>query len=154
MIFKNSKFKPFSILTLCLAASGCLAIAPAAFSQSVKLHIDGEGVQHLTCIKDAQGLMCKTEERDSEPAENPGNDLEAGVPESLKVSSITTVPPKLSSAQLELISNVLLGFLYFVLPIGIGLGIFLHDKYSSYRSAILDQQIMILERLWMQSPHS
>lgn len=122
MIFKNSRFKPFSILTLCIAASGCLAIAPAAFSQSA--------------------------------AENPGNDLEVGVPESLKVTSIKTVPPKLSSAELELISNVLLGFLYFVLPIGIGLGIFLYDKYSSYRSAVLAQQITILERLWMQSPHS
>lgn len=148
------KFKPFSLLTVCLAASGCLAIAPTAFGQSVDQHINGEDVQHLTCVKDAQGLMCKTEERDSEPAGNPGNVSEAGVPESLKVSSITTVPQMISSAQLELISNVLLGFLYFVLPTGIGLAIFLHDKYSSYRSAILDKQIEILERLWMQSPHS
>lgn len=129
------KFKPFSLLTVCLAASGCLAIAPTAFGQSPEQHINGENVQHLTCVKDAQGLMCKTEERDSEPAGNPGNVM-------------------ISSAQLELISNVLLGFLYFVLPTGIGLAIFLHDKYSSYRSAILDKQIEILERLWMQSPHS
>lgn len=147
------KFKPFSLVTVCLAASGCLAIASAAFAQSVKLHIDGEGVQHLTCVKDAQGLMCKTEERDSELAGNP-EDVKDGASESLKASTIKTVPQILSSAQLEFISNVLLGFLYFVLPTGIGLGIFLHDKYSSYRNAILDQQITILERLWTQSPHS
>lgn len=136
------KYKFFSLLPVCLAASGCLAIAPIALGQSL------EEVQHLTCVKDAQGLMCKTEERDSEPVRNPGNGLKAGVPESLKVSTIAA-PQLITSAQLEFISNVLLGFLYFVLPTGIGLAIYMHDKYSSYRSAMLEKQIEILERLWM-----
>lgn len=141
----------FNPLTICLATSGWLAIAPTTFSQSLKPQITGD-VQHLTCLKDAQGLICKIEERDSNSAKNPRDIKKAKATESLKDSTAKTVPQLLSSAQLEFISNILLGFLYFVLPAGLGLGIFLHDKYYAYRSHLLKAQIERLERLWQQNP--
>ncbi len=108
-------------------------------------------MQHLTCVKDAQGLMCtidESQERDHEVAKK------AGTAKTLKASTVAAVPQLISSTQLGFISNVLLGFLYFVLPVGLGLGIFLHDKYYAYRSNLVKEQIDLLERLWKQSPQN
>jgi hypothetical protein len=151
MITIDMKFKLFNHLGVCLLTSGFLAIASSAFGQSVELQINGENVQHLTCVKDTQGLMCKTEQRDSQSTQKTADVREAGTAKSLKASTLMPVPQLLSSAQLEFISNVLLGFLYLVLPVGLGLGIFLHDKYYAYRSNLLSTQMELLERLWKQS---
>ncbi|MEG3850978.1 hypothetical protein QT971_28275 [Microcoleus sp. herbarium19] len=56
------------------------------------------------------------------------------------------------NAQQEIISQMLLGFIYFVLPAGVGLGIFVHGKYTQHRSATLNKQIEILEQVWKQTP--
>ena len=40
----------------------------------------------------------------------------------------------------------------FVLPVGVGLTIFLHDKYAQKRSATLNQQIEVLEISFNQTP--
>ena len=56
------------------------------------------------------------------------------------------------NAQQEAISQILLGFIYFVLPVGVGLSIFLHDKCVQQRSATLNKQIEILEQVWKQTP--
>ncbi len=55
----------------------------------------------------------------------------------------------LSSEQQRVIVNILLGF-GFLVPCGGLLGIFLYDKYCTYRSAVLKEQIELLERLWQQ----
>jgi hypothetical protein len=39
-----------------------------------------------------------------------------------------------------------------VLPVGVGLSIFLHDKYAQKRSATLNQQIEVLEVSLHQTP--
>lgn len=56
------------------------------------------------------------------------------------------------NAQQEIISQILLGFIYFVLPVGVGLSIFVHDKCVQQRSATLNKQIDILEQVWKQTP--
>lgn len=64
------------------------------------------------------------------------------------VNSTTTQPtavPQFDAAQQEEISQMLLGFIYFVLPVGVGLSIFLHDKYAQKRSVTLNKQIEVLE---------
>lgn len=60
-------------------------------------------------------------------------------------------PPLLSPSQQGLICNILLAIAY-SLPIGIGLGIFLHHRYVNYRSALLKKQVETLERIWQKSP--
>jgi hypothetical protein len=62
------------------------------------------------------------------------------------------MPQLFDNAQQEQISHILLGFIYFVLPVGVGLSIFLHDKYVQHRSATLNKQIEILEQVWKQTP--
>jgi hypothetical protein len=67
-----------------------------------------------------------------------------------KPSSANVVPQVLSPAQQKSIANIAL-WIGYLLPCGACLGIFLYDKYSAYRSAILKEQIEMLERLWKQT---
>jgi hypothetical protein len=144
------KFKLFNLLTVCLATSGLLAPAQAALADSVERQMNVEEAQHLVCVKEAQHWLCEVEksgERDSESAPNQGAVKEAKATESLKSSALTVVPPLLTPAQQGTIANILLWFSY-LLPCGLGLGIFLYDKYCVYRAAVLSEQIETLERLW------
>ncbi|MFB8794655.1 MAG: hypothetical protein U7126_10620 [Microcoleus sp.] len=71
------------------------------------------------------------------------------------VNSTTTQPnavPQFDAAQQEEISQMLLGFIYFVLPVGVALSIFLHDKYAQKRSTTLNQQIEVLEISFNHTP--
>ncbi len=129
--------KFFNSLATGLIAFGLVTIAPSlAFAQTIAFN-ESE-VEHLICVKDIQGLMCKTDDRDKAATSD----------ESATMQPTSTTPQILSSEQLGQFSNVLLGCLYFVLPTGLGLAIFLHDK----RSKILNEQIERLEKLWSQNP--
>lgn len=69
------------------------------------------------------------------------------------VSSSTTAPiaPQFfTPAEQAAIANALIG-LGFLLPIGLGLGIFLSDRYTHYRATLLKQHIETLERIWQES---
>jgi hypothetical protein len=67
-------------------------------------------------------------------------------------TSQAAAPQVFDAAQQEEISQMLLGFLYFVLPVGVSLTIFLHDKYSQKRSATIKQQTEVLEVVFNQHP--
>ena len=129
--------KFLNYLTAGLIASGGVTIAPS-LTVAQTIPSPGAEVEHLTCVKDAQGLMCKADERDNTPT---AQDEAA----TLKLSA----PPQImSSEQLGRVSNLLLGCLYFVLPTGLALAIFLHDK----RSKLFSEQVARLEKLWSQNP--
>lgn len=129
--------KFFNFLAAGLIAFGLVRIAPSlAFAQTITSN--KSEVEHLTCVKDTQGLMCKTDDRDKAATSD----------ESATMQLTSTTPQILSSEQLGQFSNVLLGCLYFVLPTGLGLAIFLHDN----RSKTLNEQIERLEKLWSQNP--
>lgn len=170
------KFKLFNLTLVCLASLGGLALSQVAFAQSVERQINPEQAQHLICVKEGQHLLCdikKSGERDSlrdsdstlrEPQGGTSSPLkyasrelphqgtvkDAKAAVNLKSSTVNAVPPLLSPAQQTSIANILLWFGY-LLPCGVCLGIFLYDKYCAYRSALLKQQIEILERMWQQS---
>ncbi len=124
------KTKFFNSLIAGLIASGLLSIAPAAFAQATRSQAPAD-VERLTCVKDAQGLMCKAEEHDSQA-----------------VATGAATPAIVNSEQLGRWSDALLACLYFVLPTGLGLAVFLSDK----RSELLREQIERLEKLWSQTP--
>lgn len=67
-------------------------------------------------------------------------------------TSQAAAPQLFNAAQQEEISQMLLGFLYFVLPVGVALSIFMHDKYSQKRSATIKQQTEVLEVTFNQHP--
>jgi len=148
------KFKLFNILTICLATSGLLALATATFGQNVGRKINVESAQPLVCVKEEQHLLCDVEKSRQPDKKEAGNQAAvklAQVPVPLKSSTVTAVGQLLSPAQQKTIANMILGFSYLVLPCGLALGIFLYDKYFVYRSAVLNEQIEFLERLWKQS---
>ena len=122
------KTKIFNCLTVVVAA-GMLTIAPSALAQA-KPQVTEAGVEHLTCVKDAQELTCKVDDRDGQ------------------LAAVDTTSPIVSSEQLGQISDALLGGLYFLLPAGLGLAIFLRDRQSE----LLSTQIERLEKLWSQDP--
>ena len=148
-------------LVLCLAASGVVAIAPSALSQSATPGRSESVSQQVFCTRNPQGLRC-----------HPANHAsEVGIASPTATSSSSPAAPSqrhasklhsfelhsfepISAEQMERLSNVLLGLLYFVLPAGFGLGLFLHDRHQSSRAAVLEAQIKLLEKLWKQSPQA
>jgi hypothetical protein len=147
------KSKLFNLLTVCLATSGLLAPAQAAFGNSTEGQIKLEQAQHLVCVKQGEHLLCDVE-KSSEPDQESRRQLatvnERQATDTLKSSTVTVVPQLLSPAEQGSIANLLI-WIGYLLPCGLALGIFLYDKYSAYRSAILHEQIERLERLWKQS---
>lgn len=131
-------------LVLCLTASGVVTIAPAALSQSAAPAGSANAPQQTLCMSDPQGLMCH-------PVNHSSKTVIASST-AIAPTSPPASPQLLNAAQMEQISNMLLGLLYFVLPAGFGLGLFLHDRYQSQRAALLEAQIQLLEKLWEQSP--
>ena len=119
----------FNPLVASAMTVGLLTIAPSALSQTANVQVQDAGVEHLTCVKDSQGLMCKPMDRDRQPVVN------------VKNSSVVT------SEQLGHISNGLLAILYFLLPASLGLAIFLRDQKSDR----INKQVMRLEKLWSQT---
>jgi hypothetical protein len=92
--------KFFNSLAAGLTAFGLVTIAPSlAFAQTIPSN-ESE-VEHLICVKDTQGLMCKTDDRD-----NALTKQNESVPQQLA----STAPQILSSEQLGQFSNVLLGW--------------------------------------------
>ena len=128
----------FNHFAACLATSAFLAIAPTALAQSA---------ENSTCTQDAQGLMCKSQLSDSSTWVNaPKSEL---IEATANLSSNEATIP---SNQLAAVSNFLLGLTYFILPAGLGLAVFLHDKHEDEIAALLNKQIELLERIWNQNP--
>lgn len=136
----------FAVLAICIATSGLLATTPsAAFSRDANSQMEVEAAVHLTCVKEAEHFICEPEKA-IRTGENLGQ--HRGTTDATRVTA-TVIPQFLNSAQQALVSNSLLGLTY-LLPIGLGLGILMCDKYANYRSAFLRQQVEILERIWQQ----
>ena len=97
-----------------------------------------QNVQHLTCTRDPQGLMCTI------------NETQETV--SLKNSERSALPQHQDaqtnySEQLEQISNGLIGLIFIGLPIVLMVAIVVQDKRDIDRTKRLEQ----LERIWHQS---
>ncbi len=153
------KTKLFNLITVFLATSGWVVPAQAAIvGHTLERHTDVEEAQHLICVKEAQHFLCDFESgREAQKAHplgyhqgtsNKGDVESAKAIQNHNSSHTTVVPPLLSPAQQKSVADLLLGFIYFVLPGGLVLGIFLYDKYCVYRAAVIKKQIESLERLW------
>ena len=69
-------------------------------------------------------------------------------------ATIATSPLGLSRTQMEQMANMLLALIYLVLPVGFSIGLLLHDRHQAQRTATLEAQIKLLEKLWHQSPQA
>ena len=124
----------------------------AALSHSVEQQGNLEQAQHLVCRKEGEHFLCNVEKRGELDRELANQEAVKRIQSSDKLKSATAnvVPQLLSSDQQRVIVNILLGIGFFI-PCGTLLGIFLYDKYCAYRSAVLKEQIELLERLWKQT---
>jgi hypothetical protein len=100
---------------------------------------------HLVCVKAAEQLICQPD-----PAPAQASATRAGFSSSHIQTTATIEPVFFSTAEQSMLSNWLLGLAY-LLPLGLGLGIFLGDRYANYRSAVIKQQMEILERIWQRA---
>lgn len=142
--------KFLNLVTIGLALAGAVAIASPALSQTAMLGLSAARsgsdtvVQRSTCVRDPQGLMCNANSNEID---------QLPLTPQTSVHTATVLQP-LTHVQMEQLSDLLLGVLYFVLPIGFGLTLLLHDRDEAYRAAMLDNQIKLLEKLWEQSPQA
>ncbi|MBD2003969.1 hypothetical protein [Funiculus sociatus] len=136
------KFK-LNFLAACLAAWGLLACASAS-AASVEPVLDAEQVQHLSCVKQGERLLCEVE-KTSDRASAPNQ-----APESLKSSTVTINLQMLTPQEQESLANILL-WLTYLIPSGACVGILLYDKYCLHRTTALNQKIEVLEKLWKQT---
>lgn len=132
------------LATVCLTLGSVALMVPSALSQTVARSTPSAVTPDSVCAINPQGLMCNADQPE----------LEASSTLSQAHTNVASLLQPSTKTQMEQLSDMLLGFLYFVLPIGFGLGLFLHDRYQSYRAAMLDAQIKLLEKLWEQSPQA
>ncbi|WP_427162437.1 hypothetical protein ACQFX9_13305 [Aliinostoc sp. HNIBRCY26] len=69
---------------------------------------------------------------------------------------VTPLPPHQNMNQVVTIIDtyklaIIIQWFIVLIPILVGLGITIHDRYIVYRASILKEQVEMLERLWQQS---
>ena len=114
-------------------------ISSAAAAQPTVVSNHNAQVQHLTCVQDTQGLMCKVD------ASSNTKSIEQVSVDKSDISA----PELITTAQLGQISDLLLGIMYFGLPSALVFAVLLHDKRAAQRTQLIAQ----LERTW-QNPQS
>ena len=132
------------------ATSGLIAPAQVVFAGSLAEQTETATAQHLVCVKEEQHFLCdidNSEKRNSQAEQNRGT-AKATKATGSNPSNEAAVTQIVTPAQQERIANFFLIFIYFILPGGLGLGMFLHNRYCVHRAAAIQKQIELLERLW------
>lgn len=134
------RLRTLQLLAFCLTTAGGLTIAPLP-GQAAESQMEAEAALHLVCTKEAEHFICNPAA--NQPAPNvEENAVKARV-------TATLVPQFFTPTAQAAIADVLLGVTY-LLPVGLGLGIFLYDRYAHYRASLLQQQINSLEQIWQR----
>jgi hypothetical protein len=134
------------LLAFCLTTSGLLAIAPTP-AQAIESQMEAEAALHLVCVKEAEQFICKPDRATAQESDMAPQPFENSIR-----ATATIEPLFLSPSQQSMLSNWLLGLAY-LLPVGLGLCLFLSDRYANYRSAIIKHQVEALERIWQRAQH-
>lgn len=136
----NVKLKLLKFLTVCLVTLGVLAPALLTFGLIFKQHINIQAARHLVyeLSNGSQGDRHYIANRKTIESHQQIERLNA---------CTTTLAGQLVPTE----QKDLLKFIFFVLPSGLCLAIFLYDRYCVYRTALLKEQVEMLERLWQQS---
>jgi hypothetical protein len=116
-----------------LMLSGGLMASSAIAAPSTS--IDNSQVQHLTCIRDSQGLMCNVDESSKVQSTS-----------QLNLAGANNLAPELiTTEQLAQLSDFLIGIMFFGLPCSLVFAVLLHDKREAERDRLVAQ----LERIWI-----
>ncbi|HBE19868.1 MAG TPA: hypothetical protein DEG17_11135 [Cyanobacteria bacterium UBA11149] len=136
--------KAINVVAACLTAAS-IAIAvpvPSGLSQTIQ----AEDIEHLSCTKQGQKLICDIETMDSQtaPSRSPSE----------QQLSVPTRTYLLSPNLDEKLANILLGISFIGLPVGLILLILWFDKHAAEQDSQLQSQIEALERIWNQTSQS
>lgn len=126
----------------CLTAASFAIALPSGLSQTIQ----PEDIQHLTCTKQGQKLICDIETMDSQtsPSRSPSE----------QQLSVPTRTYLLSPNLDEKLANILLAISFIGLPVGLILVILWFDKHPAEQDSKLQRQIETLERIWNQTSQS
>lgn len=135
----NLRFKLLKVLTVCLVTLGVLAPAILTFGLIFEEHIN---------IQEARNFVYELSNNSKGDRHyTPNRKTTKSHKETESLNSCSALTEQLLPAE----QSDLLKFIFFVLPSGVCLAIFLYDRYCVYRTALLKEQIEMLERLWQQS---
>ncbi len=124
------KIRSAGFVAASLVASGLFLSTSAAFGRDAK--------SHTVPISGAQSFVGKA----------------SGVshPISKEATASHQQSYLVSPVQDAMISNMLLAFIYLVLPAGVALAIWRQEKRNRIQTMSLESQIEMLERIWKKSP--
>ncbi|MGH8000378.1 MAG: hypothetical protein ACREPR_13345 [Brasilonema sp.] len=136
------KLKLVQLLTVCTVTLVVLSPEIVVFSMVWERHL--EQVQ-------TKGLACEANQSHTNQA---GLALQEGIKsyqgKSHVESSVTNfVKQSLNNAKQDKVVNIL-QWLFLLFPIVLGILILLYDRYLIYRTAVFQQQVEMLERLWQE----
>ncbi len=124
-------------ILLGLMLAGGLIVSATAMQPTVSASQNSQ-VQHLTCIQDTQGLMCNIDQ---------ASNMSKPVEQTHTPTAGSWVPEIITTEQLEQVSNLLLGIMYFGLPTALVFAVLRSDRQDTQRTKLIEQ----LERTWNQN---
>ncbi|MEA5621013.1 hypothetical protein VB711_24720 [Cronbergia sp. UHCC 0137] len=138
------KSKLLNVLIVCVVMLAVLSPGILVFNLIWGRHIELVKTQNLSCEinKINKGI------HDSYPQVDGANTSKYQA--TIKASN-ATVTEQIKSIVQEYKLATILQWLVLGTPIVVGLGIIAYDRYLVYRSAVLREQMEMLERLWQQS---
>jgi hypothetical protein len=138
------RLKFLHVLTVCVVTLAVLSPDIVVFDLVWGKHIELIESQQITC-KISNNCATEIASTSQEQSTNLSHDL-AG----MQLSDANIVRQIITAYEQYKIAKLLEWF-FLLVPICIGLGIILYDRYLVYRAAIFQQQVEMLERLWQQS---
>ncbi|AFY50405.1 hypothetical protein Nos7524_4660 [Nostoc sp. PCC 7524] len=137
------KSKLLNVLTVCLVAYAVVSPGLVVFRLVWEKHTE----------------FVKTQKSTHEVNKLNLKDASLSIPKISENSSQALVEKKLPNRKFvnQMLTNVehykvliILQWFIILIPVFIGLGIIIYDRYLMYRAGILQEQIEMLERLWQQ----
>jgi hypothetical protein len=116
------------------------SIASATAVQPITTSSQSDRVEHLTCVRDPQGLMCNVDESSNVKSTD-------RVKIVAKNTATAASPTTFNSDRLAQISNSLLGIIYLGFPSLLVFAIVRHDRLAAKHTQLVAQ----LEKLWANS---
>jgi hypothetical protein len=135
------KSKVLNVLTVCVVTLAVVSPGLVVFG------IIWE--QHLDLVK-SQKLACEVNKTNTAMAVTPQTESTPYPQTSIQSSDHNVVTQMLTVAEQYKFGTILQWF-FLLIPICVGLAIIFYDRYLVYRSAVLKEQVEMLERLWQQS---
>ncbi|UKO98939.1 hypothetical protein [Nostoc sp. UHCC 0870] len=135
------KSKLLNVLTVCLVA--LVVISPGLIVLSLVWEKHTEFVRTQKLVPDVNKISPTNNQVITSNKSSPSQ-IVTPLPAHQGVNQVVTIAESYKLA-------IIIQWFIVLIPIFIGLGIIIHDRYLVHRAAMLKEQVEMLERLWQQS---